>query len=122
MELYEQGLAPREIAGRVGRTRRQVNDYISNFKQRGGPATGKTPGRKSRTPVPADLLERVTKATTDRSLAMYLISVCWGYGPSQTAKAFGCVHGTVVAACYRIEDMRDDPELDDWIEKNSPGY
>ena len=47
-----------------------------------------------------------------RQAAMYLANVAGGVSFPDVARGFGRNRATVVHACSRIEDLRDDPSLD----------
>ncbi|MEL7391936.1 MAG: helix-turn-helix domain-containing protein [Pseudomonadota bacterium] len=51
-----------------------------------------------------------------RQVAMYLTHVGLGMSLSRVAIAFERDRSTVAHACHRIEEMRDDPAYDTWLE------
>ena len=61
---------------------------------------------------PAQQSDRLARWT-----AMYLTSVTYAWPKWRIAAAFGSDRATVIAACSRIEDMRDDPEFDEALEQ-----
>jgi chromosomal replication initiation ATPase DnaA len=60
--------------------------------------------------------DRSTAAALARSLAMYLAHVSFGMSLGRVGRAFGRDRATVRHACYTIEDRRDDPRFDRWLE------
>ncbi len=56
-------------------------------------------------------------AARGRQLAMYLMYVTSGLSLAKVALAFGRDRSTVSHACHQIEDRRDDPDFDHWIEQ-----
>ena len=55
-----------------------------------------------------------------RQLGMYLARMSLKRGLRETARAFGRTHPTVLHACRRIEEAREDPAFDrtvEWLEK-----
>jgi chromosomal replication initiation ATPase DnaA len=56
-----------------------------------------------------------------RQIAMYLLRASLGMSLSRVARAFGRDRSTVSYACQVIEDLRDDPDFDIWIEQLSVG-
>ncbi len=51
-----------------------------------------------------------------RQLAMYAVYVGFGISLARVAGAFGRDRSTVAYACHQIEDRRDDPALDMWLD------
>ena len=51
-----------------------------------------------------------------RQVAMYLAHVGFGMSLARVADAFGRDRSTVAHGCRLIEDRRDDPEFDAWME------
>lgn len=51
-----------------------------------------------------------------RQLAMYAVYVGFGISLARVAGAFGRDRSTVAYACHQIEDKRDDPALDSWLD------
>lgn len=60
--------------------------------------------------------DRSTAASFARNLAMYLAHVAFGMSLGRTARAFGRDRSTITHACRAIEDRRDDPRFDRWLE------
>ena len=69
--------------------------------------------------APNSVLER-RRGTADtayaRQLAMYAVYVGFGISLARVAGAFGPDRSTVAYACHQIEDRRDDPALDSWLD------
>lgn len=67
--------------------------------------------------VPMDELRAATRRNAHtafaRHVAMYLAHVAYGLSLTEVAHAFGRDRSTASHACHRIEDLRDDPGLDD---------
>ena len=62
---------------------------------------------------------RNPRAAFARQVAMYLAHVVFGMKMSEIACEFGRDRTTASHACHRIEDLRDDPDLDrllGWLE------
>lgn len=51
-----------------------------------------------------------------RQITMYLSHVGLGLSLSRIASAFGRDRSTVAYGCHRIEDFRDDPDIDGWLD------
>lgn len=51
-----------------------------------------------------------------RQVAMYVASVAWGMSLGRVARAFGRDRSTVRYACCVMEERREDPTFDRWIE------
>jgi chromosomal replication initiation ATPase DnaA len=51
-----------------------------------------------------------------RQTAMYLCHVAFEFSLQRIAIAFGRDRSTVAHACHVIEDRRDDPDFDAWID------
>jgi len=51
-----------------------------------------------------------------RQVAMYMVYVTFGVSLSRVATAFGLDRSTVAYACHQIEDRRDDPSFDEWLD------
>lgn len=71
--------------------------------------------------TPEDLSspKRFARATRARQVAMYLSAVVLNMTPSEIARAFSRHRATAIYACQRIEDMRDNAEMDRtlcWLE------
>ena len=56
-----------------------------------------------------------------RQIAMYLLRASLGMSLSRVARAFARDRSTVSYACQVIEDLRDDPDFDIWVEQLSVG-
>ena len=56
-----------------------------------------------------------------RQIAMYLMRASLGMSLGRVAQAFGRDRSTVSHACQIIEDLRDDPDFDVWVEQLSVG-
>lgn len=56
-----------------------------------------------------------------RQIAMYLLRTALGMSLSRVARAFNRDRTTVAYGCNQIEDCRDDPDFDLWIEQLSVG-
>ncbi|MEO0981987.1 MAG: helix-turn-helix domain-containing protein [Pseudomonadota bacterium] len=52
-----------------------------------------------------------------RQVSMYLVHAGFGLSLARVAAAFRRDRSTVAHACHQIEDRRDDPEFDAWIER-----
>jgi chromosomal replication initiation ATPase DnaA len=57
-----------------------------------------------------------TQASQARHVAMYLCHVAFGMSLARVAAAFRRDRSTVGHACHVMEDRRDDPRFDAWIE------
>ena len=60
--------------------------------------------------------DRSTAAAFARSLAMYLTHAAFGMSLGRAARVFGRDRSTISHACSLIEDRRDDPRFDRWLE------
>lgn len=56
-----------------------------------------------------------------RQVAMYLTHVGFGMSLSRVAAAFERDRSTVAHACHRIEELRDEPDFDVWLETLEQG-
>ncbi len=56
-----------------------------------------------------------------RQVAMYLAHVAFGMSLARVAYAFGRDRSTVAYACHLVEDRREDPQFDTWIETLESG-
>lgn len=56
-----------------------------------------------------------------RHVAMYLAHIGFGMSLARVASAFGRDRSTVAHACRQIEDKRDDPAFDVWLETLEQG-
>ncbi len=62
---------------------------------------------------------RRPKAAFARQIAMYLCHIVFRMSPTEVSRVFGRDPSTVVHALRRIEELREEPELDrtlDWLE------
>ena len=60
--------------------------------------------------------DRSRTASFARKLAMYLAHVAFGMSLGRAASAFGRDRSTISYACRVIEDRREDPRFDRWLE------
>ncbi|MEZ5947078.1 MAG: helix-turn-helix domain-containing protein [Hyphomonas sp.] len=66
--------------------------------------------------------DRGSKASSRaRQIAMYLLRAGLGMSLSRVARTFRRDRTTVSYSCHLIEDMRDDPDFDIWIEQLTVG-
>lgn len=56
-----------------------------------------------------------------RQVAMYLSHVALGMSLARVARAFERDRSTVAHGCHIVEDRRDDPDFDVWIEQLEDG-
>ena len=56
------------------------------------------------------------QAAFARQIAMYSVYVAFGLSLSRVAIAFGRDRSTVSHACHQIEDRRDNPDFDTWLD------
>ena len=70
--------------------------------------------------IPAELIisgqAREHRIARARQIAMYLSHVGLGLSLARIATALGRDRSTVAYGCHRIEDFRDDPDIDDWLD------
>jgi chromosomal replication initiation ATPase DnaA len=59
---------------------------------------------------------RCVKAVFARQVAMYIATVGFGLSCARVAGAMGRDRSTVAHACRMVEERRDDPAFDRWIE------
>ncbi len=59
---------------------------------------------------------RCVKAVFARQVAMYIATVGFGMSCARVAAAMGRDRSTVAYACRAVEERRDDPAFDRWIE------
>lgn len=59
---------------------------------------------------------RKTKVAFARQVAMYLAYVGFGMSLTRVAAAFGRDKSTIAHACRVMEDRRDEPAFDRWME------
>ncbi len=59
---------------------------------------------------------RAAKDVMARQVAMYIATVGFGMSYARVGAALGRDRSTVQHACRRVEDRRDDPAFDRWIE------
>ncbi len=52
-----------------------------------------------------------------RQVAMYLAHITYGLSLAEVARAFGRDPSTASHACHRVEDLRDDPDLDHRLDR-----
>ncbi len=58
----------------------------------------------------------VARAALARQIAMYLAHVSFEMSLAKVADAFGRDRSTVAHACHRIEDLREEPRFDSWLD------
>ena len=56
-----------------------------------------------------------------RHVAMYLCHVGLGMSLSRIARSLNRDRSTVAYGCHVVEDRRDDPEFDDWVDQLEQG-
>ncbi len=56
-----------------------------------------------------------------RHIAIYITHVALGMSLARVARAFDRDRSTIAYACRLVEDKRDDPDFDDWLEQLSMG-
>ena len=56
-----------------------------------------------------------------RHVSMYLCHVAFGMSLARLGRAFKRDRSTVAHGCHQVEDRRDDPDLDAWIEQLEDG-
>jgi chromosomal replication initiation ATPase DnaA len=70
--------------------------------------------------IPAERMlsgaERDHTIARARQVAMYLSHVGLGMSLARIATALGRDRSTVAHGCHKIEDLRDDPEVDEWLD------
>lgn len=70
--------------------------------------------------VPAQEIDARTRgssrAALARQVAIYLTHVAFEMSLARTALAFGRDRSTAAYACHRVEDRRDDPDFDSFLE------
>lgn len=70
--------------------------------------------------IPAEKMlspaERDHQVARARQVAMYLSHVGLGMSLARIAAALGRDRSTVAHGCHKIEDLRDDPDVDEWLE------
>ena len=69
--------------------------------------------------LPEDIVaptRRSQRTALARQVAMYLTHVAFGLNFVRVANAFGRDRTTVAHACRVVEDRRDDPDFDSWLE------
>lgn len=54
-------------------------------------------------------------ATRARQIAMYLVHIAFAWSTERVGAAFRRAPSTVAHACRRVEQLRDDPALDDQL-------
>ena len=60
--------------------------------------------------------QREHRIARARQVAMYLSHVVLGMSLARIAAATGRDRSTVAYGCHKIEDFRDDPRMDDWLD------
>ncbi|WP_300379239.1 helix-turn-helix domain-containing protein [Henriciella sp.] len=60
--------------------------------------------------------QREHRIARARQVAMYLCHVVLGMSLARIATAMGRDRSTVAHGCHRVEDFRDDPEIDAWLD------
>jgi hypothetical protein len=70
-----------------------------------------SPAENVRSPLRGDMA-----TTAVRQLAMYLAHVAFSMSLTRVGSAFGRDRSTVAHACRQVEDARDDPLFDAWLE------
>lgn len=69
--------------------------------------------------VPVDAIRATTRSRAEaafaRQLVMYLAHVGFGYSLSEVGEALGRDRTTVSHACHRVEDLRDDPQIEETL-------
>lgn len=60
---------------------------------------------------------RGRRSSSARALAMYLAHVGLGEPLSRVARAFNRHRSTVSHACRQVEECREDPDWDGWVER-----
>ena len=70
--------------------------------------------------IPAETIlngdDRAHRVARARQVAMYLSHVVLGMSLARIASATGRDRSTVAYSCHRIEDFRDSPDVDEWLE------
>ncbi len=59
---------------------------------------------------------RDPKAALARQVAMYLVHTSYGISLGRVAAAFGRDRSTVAHACRAVEERRDEPAFDRWLD------
>jgi chromosomal replication initiation ATPase DnaA len=59
--------------------------------------------------------------STARQVAMYLTHVTFSMSLARVAQAFGRDRSTVAHAMHIVEDLRDDPAVEDWLDTMEAG-
>ena len=73
--------------------------------------------RRSLVPVAAILdPDRSAETVLARALAMYLSHIGFGMSYGRVSQVFGRDRSTVADACRQIEERREDPRFDRWLE------
>lgn len=71
--------------------------------------------------IPAEQIlaadQRDHRIARARQVAMYLAHVGLGMSLARIAYALGRDRSTVAYGCHKIEDFRDDPEIDQWLDE-----
>ena len=70
--------------------------------------------------IPAEQIlssqQRDHRIARARQIAMYLAHVGLGMSLARIAHALDRDRSTVAYGCHKIEDFRDDPEVDEWLD------
>jgi hypothetical protein len=73
------------------------------------------------TRVPQDLIRLPARGSHEvafaRQVAMYLTHVAAGMSLARVALAFRRDRSTVAHACHKVEDLREEPGFDAWIDQ-----
>ncbi|WP_084395599.1 helix-turn-helix domain-containing protein [Henriciella aquimarina] len=71
--------------------------------------------------IPAETIlsfnQREHRVARARQVTMYLSHVALGMSLARIASAMGRDRSTVAHGCHRIEDFRDDPDIDAWLDE-----
>ena len=103
----------------------QQNYWAANLPTRGG-LTRMMAANAYEVPLEdvAASTRKNPRAALARQVAMYLAHVVFGMTMSEIAFEFGRDRTTASHACHRIEEMREDPDLDrllEWLETQLRG-
>lgn len=60
--------------------------------------------------------QREHRIARARQVTMYLSHIVLGMSLARVATAMGRDRSTVAHGCHRVEDFRDDPEIDAWLD------
>lgn len=71
--------------------------------------------------IPAEMIlsfeQREHRVARARQVTMYLSHVALGMSLARIAAAMGRDRSTIAHGCHRIEDFRDDPQIDAWLDE-----